>query len=400
MIVFINKVFKKIWVIFWKIIWANWKFLILDEMKYLQGIQNLNYCNEFQKRILICYKSYGFFTNFTENVGRTLHFEIYRIVKVFTQLGFVVDIVDCCDTTLVNRIKYTHYHLIFGFGEVFYQMTNLQPQAESILYMTEQHPIFSLREENKRIEYYYKRHNKLIKLSRSGLFYKLHHLEKSYSAVITLGDSSSLFNNYKNVYNIFPTGIINKKFIFNTDKHKNSRNHFLWLGSTGVIHKGLDILVDIFSKRNDIILHICGLSVKERKLIKIPIKENIKEYGFIDVKSELFLKITNSCSYIILPSCSEAFSTAVVTGMLHGLIPVVTKNIGFDSLADKIILLEDYSVEYIDAIITKLIEKPLNDLQKMSSNLYSFASENFNLDAFENKFYNIITEILNLNNIR
>ena len=396
----ISKIQKKNWNIIWEFISKNARIEILDKLKNQQVIQNLNYSNAHQKRVLICYKSYGFLTNFNIKNDRTTPFEIFKIVSVFSQLGFIVDIIYCNDIKSVEIIKNNNYFIIFGFGEVFYQMANLKPDATTIIYMTEQPPEFSLREEKKRIKYYYERHKKHAKIRRSGLFYKFHHFERLYSAVVTLGDIAPFFNNYEKVYNIFPTGIINTNFVLNNEKHNSSRNQFLWIGSIGSIHKGLDILIDIFSQRSDIILHICGLDNVERKFLNFEKKENIKDYGFVDVRSDLFLSIVNSCSYCILPSCSEGFATSITTGMLHGLIPIVTKDIGLNCLGDKAIFLEDYTVEYIDSVLSKVLEKPLNELQSMSYNAYSFARENFVLDTFETNFRTIINNILNFKAIK
>ena len=184
--------------------------------------------------------------------------------------------------------------------------------------MTEQHPEFSIREENKRLEYYYQRHGKQLSYRRSGIFYKPHHMSIKYTHIITMGETEPLKEQYDNPYTIFPTGIINPGYFPKEKNHELARKNFLCLGSAGAIHKGLDLLIDVFSGRDDIILHFGGFREHEKAFLNIPSRTNMIDYGYIDINSDSFLKIVDKCSFIILLSCSEACSTAITTGMLHG----------------------------------------------------------------------------------
>jgi len=264
--------------------------------------------------------------------------------------------------------------------------------------MTENHPAFSFREEGKRLEYFYKRHGRKVSFQRSGRYYKLHHLEKKYCHVITLSDTFSLLSQYPKPYNIFPSGIINQRFKFNAKNHLAARKNFLWLGSTGAIHKGLDILIDVFRQRDDIILHICGLNKYEKKLLSIPKTKNIIEYGYIDISSDIFLELMNYCSFIILPSCSEGFSTAITTGMLHGLIPIVMKDAGFNRLGSYAIFLENYTTEYVNEKLTEMANETPERLNELNIQVFQFARESFVISKFGADFKNIISEILSREN--
>lgn len=347
-----------------------------------------------QKKALICYLTYGYFYNLEEtNIGRTIPFEIFKIVNIFSELGYCIDIIGCNDVRSLELIKSTQYNLIFGFGETFYQTVKMQPFALSILYMTENHPNISLQEEKKRNDYFYARHGKKIAITRSGAFYQNKHMEIKYSHVITLSETEPLKTQYDNPYAIFPTGILNPNYIFKNKNHQSTKNNFLWLGSSGAIHKGLDLLIDVFNHRNDVVLHICGLSSIERKILNLKQRENIIEYGHIDIKSEIFLEITEKCSFVILPSCSEACSTSITTGMMHGLIPIVMKNTGFDRLNGNAIFLNDFSIEYLDEKLTEFQNFNPNDLQLFSKKVYDFARQNFSISTFEKNFKRIIIDI-------
>ncbi|VAW12785.1 hypothetical protein MNBD_BACTEROID03-193 [hydrothermal vent metagenome] len=360
-------------------------------------VQNINFSTALkQKKAVISYLTTSYFFDWEHtNIGRTQPFEILSIAKVLADQGYCLDVIGCNDTKALTYLKSKKYDLVFGFGETFYQLTKLHPEATSILYMTEHHPEFSDREEKKRLAYFHERHNKKGRIVRSGNFYKPRHFTQSYTHVITMSEVEPFIETYKTPFNIYPTGVTNPDFVFRPKDHKSARRNFLWLGSFGAIHKGLDLLLDVFENRDDITLHIAGLSEEDKKLLNPKKRENIKDHDYIDIKSDTFLEIVNLCSYIILPSCSEGFSTAITTGMLHGLVPVVMKDTGFNRLGDHVILLDDYKISYIDKKLTELSTKAESDLTIFSKNVFTFAIESFLIRSFGKRFREIVEQILN-----
>jgi hypothetical protein len=362
-------------------------------------IRNINYKNSVdQPKVLISYITCGFYKDLDKGFGRTHIYENFKIIEVFEKLGFAVDIAHCNSTELLNDIGKIEYEVIFGFGEVFFQMAQNLKNAITILYMTEHHPRFSIQEEQKRIDYFYKRHNKISKNPRSENFYKIKHLDREYSAIITMSETEPFNIKKDKLFTLYPTGIINDNFYFKEKDHFQGRKNFLWLGTSGTsIHKGLDLLLDIFSDRKDVILHICGLNDRDRKFLNIQKVTNIIDYGYINIKSDLFLKLVDKCSFIILPSCSEGFSTAITTGMLHGLIPVVMQGTGFNRLADKAIFLNDYDIKYMDNEISKMTNMDTDYLLKFSNKVFDFARENFVINKYYENIKSIIFNIVKKN---
>ncbi|MEJ8801478.1 glycosyltransferase [Pontibacter sp. H249] len=359
-------------------------------------VQNLNYkVASAQKKAVICYVTSSYFFDLeNSSMGRTQPYEVLSIVKVLSDLGYCIDIIGCNDLKSLEHLKSKRYDLIFGFGEAFYQLTCLYPSAISILYMTEHHPDFSFREERKRLDYFKERHYKEPQSLRSGIFYKVHHLQKKYSHVITMSEVEPLQNQYKKPYTIFPSGIVNLQFDGKGKDYNITRKNFLWLGSTNAIHKGLDLLLDVFREKDDMVLHIGGLSQKDRKLLALPKRENLVDHGFIDIKSSAFAGLARTCSYLVLPSCAEGFATSVTTGMLHGLIPVVMKNTGFNRIAKYAVLLDDFKLDYLRPKLIELSEKDEEWLNDMSESVTAFAQTNFSICAFEQNFKDILTDIV------
>jgi hypothetical protein len=358
-------------------------------------VQNINFdCDRRQKKALICYLPNYYFQNIDPNqTGRTIAFEIFKVVKVLSEFGFCIDIISVNDIKAINLLQAKHYDLIFGFGESFYRITKLQPKAVSVLYMTENHPDFSEAEERKRIDYYYKRHRIQVPLERSGLFYKKEHLSTRYNFVIALGEVELLQAQYEKPFSIFPTGILNPEYGQKGKDHESARKHFLWLGSSAVIHKGLDLLLDIFSLRDDVTLHICGLNKESRRKLHILKRANIIDYGHVNINSKQFLDIVYSCSFSILPSCSEGMATSITTSMLHGLIPVVLRNTGFNRLGDCALFMDDFKIEYLNLKISEFANLQASELDLLSKRAQNFASSNFGLETYEKNMRAIFNEI-------
>lgn len=362
-----------------------------------QIVQNINYSGEQnQKAAIICYLTRCHFLNLNDtSKGRTQPYEILIIEEVLSFLGYKIDIINCNDIRALTIIKNNKYDLIFGFGDTFYQLTEMNPYAISILYMTENPPEFSFKKEKERLDYYFIRHKRKFSFTRSGKFYKIEHFQKKYSSVITMGETELLNKHYNNPHFIYPTGLKNSNYYFSNKNHIKTRKHFLWFGSVGAVHKGLDLLLDVFSQQDDIIIHICGLGQEEKKQLYIPKKNNIIEYGHVDINSDIFLNLVNKCSYIILLSCSEGCSTSILTGMLHGLIPVVLKDVGFNKLGENAIFFEDYKIEYIKVKLNELALYSTEELKLLSKRVYEFARINFTINSYKTSLKKILLNILN-----
>lgn len=373
----------------WRVLKDFFYYQRIDEFPF---VVNINYIpNTYQRKALICYQTNCYFKNLDSvQQSRTLPFEILSIINVFVDSDYIVDLINCTEKKIPKPILDRKYDYIFGFGESHYIMTNLQPEATSVIYMTENTPEFSYREEQKRLDYYFERHGKRHKIVRSGMFYKKYHLEKPYNFIITLGDPELLLEMYPSPLSIFPTGLLNSNFVFGFKNHEKARKNFLWLGSLGAIHKGLDLLIDTFIEKDDLVLHICGLSKSEKKMLKVPSRKNIIDHGYIFINSDDFLKIAEECSFIILPSCSEGCSTSILTGMLHGLIPVVMKDAGFNRLGGNAVFLESYKIDYIVSRITELSDLDPDALAQFSRKVYEFARRNFIISAFSQNIRKIL----------
>jgi len=359
-------------------------------------IRNINY-KIGQKRVLLAYTLTPFYTNFDTRNYRSSALEVLALIEIFSKLNYTIDIIYCNDVeTYLENLSAVKYDVNFGFGDVFYLATNSNSAAFSILYMTENHPSESERLEKERNEYFYERRGKRIKNLRSGRFYKEYHLSRDYGAIITMSELSPFLGRKEKVYEIYPTGLFNNNFDFSYIKTFDKRRSFIWMGTSGAtVHKGLDLLLDVFSKRQDIILHICGLNDQDRDLLNIPKRTNIIDHGFVNISDDSFLKIVDSCFFMLFPSCSEAFATSVCTCMLHGLLPVVMANSGFNRAGqDVVFYMNHFDLKYLEDYIDYLLGLDEVFLLERRTRVFDFAHSNFTISNFSRSVSEIFKELL------
>lgn len=357
-------------------------------------IQNINYLSIHQPKALICYVTHGFKTNIDLFNGGTQPHELSRIIRSLTDFGYCVDIANCHESRIAQHLSKKKYQVIIGFGRLFFKIKELLPNATSILYMTENTPHTSLIAESERVRYFKERHNRSVNLTRSGYHYAISDFSQPCNHIISMSDLEPLQSFHPHPYGIFPTGKFNEYF---QQGHRNldtAKKEFLWLGSSGAIHKGLDLLLDAFNCAPDLTLHIGGLNPKEKKILKNLFPANAIDHGYINIYSESFLEIANKCAFIILPSCSEACATSITTGMLHGLIPIVLKNTGFNRLENNAIFIDSFKIESLLEDITKISQASNSELNQLSEKIYTFSHTKFTPDAFELRINQIFSEVL------
>ena len=346
--------------------------------------QNLNY-NPIrqQRRVLISYITDLFEMDYNQPVGHTAKLELPIIIKSFMDRDFVVDVIHCHNSDYEDAVS-KKYDVIFGFGGPWMTAVENNPQAVAVMYLTECAPKFSAMQEQARLDYYAVRHGKRLAITRSNQYFFDEHIKKARIGGV-LGNAHTAETYVRQFPQmklnlLSPSGFINK--MMNSCPPLGDENSFLWFGSWGAIHKGLDILLDVFCKIPEAKLYIAGLGAGEKWLLNdYQQYDNIIDLGFLDVQSDSFLDLMGKVSYCILPSASEGMSTSVLTCMRHGLIPVITPSCGID-VEDYGYLIEDYHVEALSQLIRELMEVPKDELERKSQAVFVDANRRYSLEAF------------------
>lgn len=177
------------------------------------------------------------------------------------------------------------------------------------------------------------------------------------------------------------------------------KKRFLWLGSGGLVHKGLDLVLEAFSALPEHHLTVCGplddpeesefRRAYHRELFETP---NIHAVGWVDVSSQSFIDITRDCSALVYPSCSEGQAGSVITCLQAGLVPVISYQSGVD-VGDFGLMLNECSREEIKNTIMRLSSTPDPELQEMSLKAYEYARAKHTGEAYLKEFMNVIRTI-------
>lgn len=353
-------------------------------------IRNINrdLCQDQQPRVLISYITAPFEKNMDGKSFHTNQKEAVQILKVFIQNNFAIDICHCLESHAIPEIKQSSYDVIFGFGEPFVEACRSNPKAKKIIYCTEAFPDFVKQKEQERLAYYKERYGKEINVSRHGKFYLPQHFQPA-DFLLFKGNSETRktfasLGHIKDFFPIAPAPFVNPNYEYTERNIANTKKNFVWFGSYGAVHKGLDILVDLFNKHPEWQLSVCGLWNEEKNLLP-ELRSNIRVFGFMDTSSDEFIQMVNNHSFVILPTCSEGMSSGVLTCMVHGLIPLVSRESGID-LSNPEQYLEDYHVDYIEQKLINWSGASDESLLQLHKSTFEDSRQRYNLKVFSETF--------------
>jgi glycosyltransferase involved in cell wall biosynthesis len=186
-----------------------------------------------------------------------------------------------------------------------------------------------------------------------------------------------------------------------TKDFTDARTKFLYFGGGGLILKGLDLLVEVFSEFTDKELYICGPVANNIEFMDVYETElqqpNIRLVGYTRVGSEKFNDVTANCGYVIHPSASESAGGGVITCMHRGLIPIITPEV-IRETGDWGLTLADSRKETIAATVEEASQYAPEKCRQLSRNATQFAQTNHTKETFSDDFTESLTTILETRN--
>lgn len=365
----------------------------LQKIGQEQMVADLNRdCTAEQKRILICYLDYlRTIRELNRNFGHTNRQEMMQILKVCIELNLRIDVCACYDRNAIEEIRENYYDYILGFGDTFFYAKEKNPDAAAILYTTENPYRISYERETERLRYFTERTGRTFHLERTGVYYKKDD-EKKADRIICLGEPSYFADTGKPVDRVWPSALKNSDFTLDFSPKK--KTNFLVYGVDGFIHKGNDILVELFAKHPEWNLYLCGARGAEKaEEAGYKLTENVHVCGFVDTMSGQFQEIAAKCYYLLLPSCSESPSTSALTALRHGIIPIVMKGNGLDELGDYCRYFEDYHMDSIEQTIAEAVCVDEEMLQQQGRAAMEYADEHYTLADYTEQMRTVMSKI-------
>lgn len=177
-----------------------------------------------------------------------------------------------------------------------------------------------------------------------------------------------------------------------------ARRKFLWVGSLGMVHKGLDLVLEAFAERQHLQLTVCGRPEKEpdfwnaylRELTKLP---NVHFEGWIDMSSPRFEEIRRTHGSVVYPSCSEGGGGAVIHCMHAGLVPIVTRaaSVDIDNFGHGI---AEGTVSAVGQAVDSVAEWSAIDAEQRARDAWEHARSHHTLPAFRENYGRFLDEFL------
>jgi hypothetical protein len=177
------------------------------------------------------------------------------------------------------------------------------------------------------------------------------------------------------------------------------RNNILWFGSSGMMHKGLDIAIDFALEHPQFTLHICGGSQQEKEfwklyMPKIKSADNIVMHGFVDIQSDEFKEVLAVCGLLLNPSLSESGAVAVLNVLGNGaLLPVYSKGTGLD-IESVGIEVDEVTYDKFRNALLAVADLPTGTIAQKAWDAHHLVKEKYTLDEYREKMYRYIKEII------
>ncbi|MCW3107250.1 MAG: glycosyl transferase, group 1 family protein [Segetibacter sp.] len=356
----------------------------------------------FRKRVLLSYIQQPFIEGIKYH--HTNYLECYTAAEVFSELGYCVDVVDLFDNKTV--IDFPNYDIVYGMGvaleKSFY--SSCAERIVKIYYSTGCNPFYSFKASALSVRDFYFSKGKLIPQSSRVLEYFWPFQYLLSNCIIALGNQF-VADTFLELDSKLNCHCVNA-FYFNVndiDIDKKDfgivKNHFLWFGSSGLLHKGLNLLIDIFERRKDITLHICGADKNETKFWEHyqPVVDNcsnIVNHNFIDIESTEFKELMNNCAFCIFPTASEGGAPSMLNVMANGgLIPIASKACGID-IGNLGFVFETLSQEEIEKHIEKAMMYTSSELIEKSKFVKEFVRSNYTFDIYKSNIKNNISHAI------
>jgi glycosyltransferase involved in cell wall biosynthesis len=325
--------------------------------------------------------------------------EALQIARTFLDLGYHVDVIDTLNSMFIPEKDYAI------FVDNRFNLPRLAPllnkHCVKIMYSDTAHILFHSTAEMSRL---------LALQHRKGVTLRPRRFERPNLAIehadcaIALGNEFTI-NTFRYANKPIYRVPLSQPVLYPWPEEKDfeaCRKRFLWIGSGGLVHKGLDLVLDALAEMPEYHLTICGPIPQEEDFESAYHKElyqtpNVRTVGWVDIYSPEFTNIINSCVGLIYPSCSEGGGQSAINCMHGGLIPIVSYESSVDVDSDFGIVLKNCSVEEIKNSMRAVSELPAEELKQMARKAWEFARANHTRERFAQEYRKVIVKILSDN---
>jgi glycosyltransferase involved in cell wall biosynthesis len=310
--------------------------------------------------------------------------ETRAIASILDELGYVVDVADCFGRP--PRIRYP-YDLCLDIGLHLPAVApHLPTSCKRILYATGRHWLAQNAAEYERLADLKGRRGVVLAPRRQVPCVEASSVA---DALFYIGDDLTL-DTYRHV--VLPAHRIRASC---PDLAGSSsiasvipaKRHFMWLGSSGMVLKGLDLVLEVFAQMPELTLHVVGPVHAEPDFVdayrqELTATPNIKVHDYVSVGGAEFAALAARCVAVVYPSGSEGVPGSVLSAMMYGLVPIVSKQCGLE-FGDAGTVLPDCALDSIRTAVHGVVATSDPDLRAWRQRARSFVREQHSRAVFE-----------------
>lgn len=320
-----------------------------------------------------------------------------RMAEIFVKFGYAVDVIANENKEFIPERDYAF------FVDTRMNFERLAPllnkNCVKILHVTTAHPYFHNAAEANRLMALQERRHVTV---RSRRFMPLKYsVAVEYADCLTVPSEFCLktFRYANKPFYVVPNAA---ELVYPWTEAKNyesCRTQFMWLGSHGMVHKGLDLVLEAFLEMPEYHLTVCGPVANEKDFERVYTQElyhrpNIQTIGWVDIGGPEFINLAAQCVGLVYPSCSEGSAGAVITCMHAGLIPIISNESGVDVSNDVGVILKNCSIQEIKEAVCRIAHLSAQELNERSRKAWEFARANHTMENFEIQYEKMVEKIV------
>lgn len=326
--------------------------------------------------------------------SHTNYWESKNMVDAFLERGYAVDVIESTNHSFIPRRQYDFF--VDNAENMARLAPSLGPSCKKIFHITNGEPKFQNAAGTRRAEELKQRRG--IVLSPDRNIPENNGIETADMAT-ALGNAFTI-GTYAYARKPVTRVPISTTHAFPFPEEKNfesAKKQFVWIGGSGPLHKGLDLVLEAFAALPEYRLVICGKLKPGDAFAKAFAQElyhtpNIKTVGFIDPGSAQFKQICDESLGVVSLSCSEGGGGGIILGMHAGLIPVANYESSVD-LGEGGVLLPDSRVETLQRAIRTLTSESAEQLKARARQVWNLAREHHTRERFAKEYRTFLDTI-------
>ena len=327
----------------------------------------------------------------------TMYWESVEMVRQLNEAGYVVDYYDIHSQAPIHWDKYSL--VIDERNHLVDIPAARRPDLTKVYYCTGNHWLFQNLAELGRIRDFHQRHGIYVTPERQvAPLYS--DAVADYMTHFGTPFQLQLFDARPQKHLLDISAVYEPAF--RPKKLDEARRNFLWLGSGGLLLKGLDLAVEAFLQTPDLHLYIAGHAEREvhfwRWLKPLLDKHpNLHYLGWVDVGSTSFAEVAHRCAGTVYVSSTEGGPGSIAQLTHFGLVPIVTETaaVRVAEAHGTVIRSQDPAV-IVPALVQAvraLADLPAADLHARTQAVFEFGQRHHTRAAYARTFAGLLERI-------